>query len=1001
MNKVLMSNLKRAQEFLRKSMSLDDLDLDFGIYRLIRYKKHEVESFINDEFPTLIKNRMKEFSEEKSVLDLIKTMQDKDRVTEESKSSTNLEYLACLVLEHVITFLSRYHVEGDFMYQRRFGKQHEFVIPHDGKEITLYWVNKDQYHVKTMDSFSHYQFTFPNGLRVLFRTTWVEPTRDVDNKASRHRYYFLASPEENGPVRLREDGVLEIRFHYRTPRSEDKAVLGSRIRQDLINDLIVDVILEKCDQLSLELDKNMLKTTFQKHLRRYTKKNKRDFFIHKDLKGFLQRELDTYVKNEILNVDANLHAFITQKMIATLFKDITAKIIDFLARIEDFKLLLWEKKKFILDTQYIITVDRLASLVGDQRLEQEILPHVMENERQLQEWKLLFGEKITKPSDLRRVLETDKDKKHGWKPLPIDTQHFDPSFTWKLLSLISSSGHAIDDSLDGMVFQGENWQALNLLQEKFHQHVRTIYIDPPYNTGGDGFLYKDRFRHSSWLTMMADRLRVAKNLMAPGSVIFVSIDDNELYRLKLLMDEIFGESNYVETFLWTRTSTPPSLSKKSRTTTEYILCYERFFNPSLEYVGERTTKEGDQPLLNRGNPVRVLTFPPRVIRTNLPDGTYPPRKHDRTELLNEIIVKNGLIITECQLKGEFKWSQEFLNKEIANGTRFVIKSDKFAIRFIRPPDEGGFIPPNKKIKEKYVVELDKKKVGIDTNDVATRELRDLGVEFTNPKPVSLVKYLCRFITRENDYVLDFFAGSGTTGHAIMSLNEEEKTHRKFILVDMGDCIRDVVIPRLKKIAYSKKWKNGEPRFLTPDDVGPGLFLKYHSMETFEDTLENVTFSKNSSSERSLTSNHHSYMFYQETRNSPIFLDVSQLSNPFDYRIKTISDTGEVVARNVDLIETFNYLLGAWVTSVFHETWYGRNYVVVIGRTKHESVAIVWRTVENSTEFFVKDQEFIEQHVIQKFSPDVVYVNGDCAVKGARSIDVVFKTLLLPARLRDA
>lgn len=983
MNDSSTTLLKRTQAFLRSLVGLDDIDLDFGMYRFVRLKKSEIERFIVEDLPVVINNRFNEFQRGEQ--------QERMLVT-----SFNAEVVERSVLEHLITFFSRYYVEGDFMSQRRFGGTDKYVIPHDGKEVVLYWVNKDQYYIKSTNWFTHYQFTLMDGFSVLFRTTMVEPSRGNDNKHAHRRFFFLADGGDENPITLHDNGVIEVRFHYRKPRSDEKELLGARPRQDHVNDIILDVLVSECHKILRVMEKGQLWSRLRAHLRRYTQKNERDYFIHKDLKGFLDHELDVYVKNEIMNLEADLHEIVTQKIIASIFKEIAGTIIDFLGQLEDFQRLTWEKKKFVLDTHYIITLDRLASMVGEDRLVSTIVPLLLENEQQLKEWADLLGENITSVRDLRLKSATSDEQGSKWKPLPIDTQWFDESFKWQLITMISRGGHLVDDNLDGLVFQGENWQVLNLLQAKFQRHIRTVYIDPPYNTGGDGFLYKDRFRHSSWLTMMADRLHLAKELMAPSSVIFVSIDDNELYRLKLLMDELFGESNYVETFLWTRTSTPPSLSKKSRTTTEYILCYERTLDPTLEYMGERTTKAGDQPLLNRGNPVRVLTFPPNVIRTFLPDGTYSPRKYERAELLTEIIVKDGLIITECKLRGEFKWSQEFLDNEIAKGTRFVIKSEKFAIRFIRPPERDGFIPPNKKIKEKYLIELDKKKTGIDTNDVATKELQDLGLEFTNPKPVSLIKYLCRFITGPNDYVLDFFAGSGTTGHAILSLNQEEGTRRKFILVDMGDCIQQVVLPRLKKVAYCKKWRKGIPQLSMPADIGGGLFLKYHSVESFEDSLENIVRSQEGTSNTMP-----SFRFYRHKRTSPTFLDVNRLKSPFNYQIKVISSSGQLKERRVDLVETFNYLMGLWVIRMFQKTWHGRNYIVVIGRHKDETVAVVWRNVENAADFFARDREFIEERVIKQFSPDVVYVNGDCAVENARSIDVVLTRLLLRSKQLDA
>ncbi|OWP84828.1 site-specific DNA-methyltransferase [Flavobacterium davisii] len=377
------------------------------------------------------------------------------------------------------------------------------------------------------------------------------------------------------------------------------------------------------------------------------------------------------------------------------------------------------------------------------------------------------------------------------------------------------------DTTENLYIEGDNLEVLKLLQESYLGKIKMIYIDPPYNTGKD-FVYKDNFTqdtdeyqeeaglkdeynnrlvanpdtsgryHSDWLTMMYPRLKLARNLLTDDGVIFISIGVEEVSNLKKVMDEIFGESNFIEVFSWVKTSTPPALSTKSRKTNEYILCYEKNWNP-FKYNGE-LLDGGDQPLLNSGNSERELTFPKDSVyfnKTKFPNGTYSPSKPDRVELLDTITIENGYSKTDFRLKGEFKWTQDFLDEELKKGTKFIIKSDILSIRFIR--DEDGYKRPTNFIKEKYTNPLiNKKENGVGTNENASSELKELmGTDlFSYPKPVTLMTYLTNFVVQENDIVLDFFSGSSSTAEGVLKLASSEEKKLKYIMVQLPENLDD-------------------------------------------------------------------------------------------------------------------------------------------------------------------------------------------------------------------
>lgn len=381
------------------------------------------------------------------------------------------------------------------------------------------------------------------------------------------------------------------------------------------------------------------------------------------------------------------------------------------------------------------------------------------------------------------------------------------------------------DTTENLVLKGDNLDSLKILKNHYSGQIKCIYIDPPYNTDKDEFVYPDKFdkeeaevlglanlsesdfarmdfsfktkkSHNGWLAFMYPRLLLARDLLSNDGAIFISIDDNEQANLKLLCDDVFGEENFVEIFSWTKTATPPALSHKSRKTNEYILCYEKNKN-SYKYFGEELDG-GDQPLLNDGNKVGHLIIPKEKIKFNLEDGVYQAGTYHRVKLLETIEVKDKVSNKDLSIEGRFKWQQSFLNKEIEKGTTFIVKSKKFSVRFQRFEDESYKTPTNH-IRDKIISPLlDKENGNIDTNETASSQLEDLfgSKVFDFSKPVSLIKYLINFLVNDDEIILDFFAGSGTTGHAVMELNKDGG-NRRYILCQIDEPID----PAKKKEAY--------------------------------------------------------------------------------------------------------------------------------------------------------------------------------------------------------
>ena len=381
------------------------------------------------------------------------------------------------------------------------------------------------------------------------------------------------------------------------------------------------------------------------------------------------------------------------------------------------------------------------------------------------------------------------------------------------------------ENTQNLYIEGDNLDVLKLLQESYLNKVKMIYIDPPYNTGSD-FIYNDNFImnkddyedgiglkdenefiqfkvnndsnprfHSDWCSMMYSRLKLARNLLSEEGLIFISIGVEELVTLKAICNEVFGENNFIEVFSWVKTSTPPSLATKSRKTNEYILCFEKNKN-NKQYNGE-ALDGGDQPLLNTGNTIRTLLFPKEKVyfkHSAFPNAIYKPYCKDRVKLLDEIEIIDGYATSDFRLEGEFKWTQEFLDEEINKGTTFIIKKDTLSIRFIRLED--GYKRPTNFIKDKYTSPLiDKSSQDVGTNENASSylaKLMDGSNVFSYPKPVTLIKYLINFLCEDNDIVMDFFSGSGTTAEAVNRYNTEYKKALKYILVQLPENLDETI-----------------------------------------------------------------------------------------------------------------------------------------------------------------------------------------------------------------
>lgn len=326
-----------------------------------------------------------------------------------------------------------------------------------------------------------------------------------------------------------------------------------------------------------------------------------------------------------------------------------------------------------------------------------------------------------------------------------------------------------------LFIEGDNLDALKLLNKAYQGKIKMIYIDPPYNTKSP-LLYADNFTdHARWLSMMYPRLALARQLLQEDGAIFISIDDHEIAQLILLMNEIFGEENFVSVLKWKRKRKPAYLSSHVATLFEYVVVYAR--NKSkLRRLTVGMATDNTRPVLNAGNKISERVLPAGADAKCgdgiLPPGTYGGRSL-KFELLDAAEIKKGRLVNDVRVRGPFRVPQEIFAK-------------------------FGYITARKALR-RYVSEEEKQPklisdglLDVGTNEDAENELKELfgGIcPMDYPKPVSLIKFLAAAVTGNDDIVLDFFAGSCTTAQAVLELNHEDGGNRRFIMVQHAEPVR--------------------------------------------------------------------------------------------------------------------------------------------------------------------------------------------------------------------
>lgn len=1062
---------EKLKTLLKELFQLDQPELDFGIYRILHARNAEVTQFLDKDLLPQVKQAFAQYRTadkaelEKELAKAIEaaqalgvdpesTQKVKDLRARLASEAVDTGALEAEVYDHLYSFFRRYYSEGDFLSKRVY-KPGVYAIPYEGEEVKLHWANADQYYIKTSEYLRDYAFRLrpedeANPMRVHFKLADAAEGEhgNVKEQAGKERRFRLAP----APFAAIEDGELVIRFTYK-PETEKQKYLNAEAEAAILalDDPALADWIKALGEKHVRADGTVSENTrLRVHLDRYTARNTFDYFIHKDLGGFLRRELDFYIKNEVMHLDdvesetaPRVEQYLSKIKV---IRRIAHKIIDFLAQLEDFQKKLWLKKKFVVETSYCIRLGVIP---------EEFYPEIAANDAQREEWVRLCAideikGDLTTPG-YSEPLTVEFLKAHP--TLVVDTRHFGFKFTSRMLDKLEP----LAALADGLLVHSENFQALSLFQNRYQHKVKCVHIDPPYNTATSGFLYKNDYQHSSWLTMMTDRIALSYCLLSKDSGSFLChIDENEYERLHLLLEQ-FPIQN-AGTIVWDKRN--PMTGGRGvaiqheyvvwRSNTNHSICLPNStIQLLLQKAQDLLRKHGSATPQARSEFAHWVTNHPELtggekayrhldehgriyqsVSLRAPEPRTDPKFHQ--PLIHPVTGK------PCPVPPNgFSRTPETLREMVMRGEIL------FGADHTTQPRQKRFLTADTQRQISSIVQ--------DAHR-GKADLDSLGLNnFPYCHALSFYGPLIGAATNGNSgLVLDYFAGSGTSGHAVINLNREDGGQRKFILVEQGDHFDTVLLPRLKKVTFTPEWRGGKPkRLATAEEAerSPRI-MKVIRLESYEDTLNNLELRRTEAQQSLLDSPQAQgpdgfreqyllrYMLDVETRGSQSLLNVSAFMDPTAYRLK-VKRPGSDESRevNVDLLETFNWLIGLRVDHIAAPRTYSAAFrrdddpdlpadaprrLLLDGRLKEEPDGPWWfRTVTGTTpdgrrtlviwrkrpggedpegierDNLVLDEWFRKQGYSSKDSEfDLIYVNGDNNLENLKAPDDTWKVRLI-------
>lgn len=789
------------------------------------------------------------------------------------------------LFDRLYTFFHRYFSESGSIYYR-YTPLHEQVYEQvytDDRDVMLFWKTHMLYYVKTDRLFKSMEIEV-NGFRFFFDVSSLEHKK---NNEKRELIYSFKEIQNNGII------IFDVSYseNNRKTKLDD-------IRKEIKNAL---GLTRYTEQVPTE---EVLEHAF----RTFERQSEVDYFICKDARKFLKEQFDLWLYQYVFEPEYREESskggtIWSEKRIRQLqvLKEISYKIIDFISQFEDELVKIWNKPKFVLDSGYVITLDRIIKQDGGIEVLKKILNHPGIN-AQKQEWHELGL--IDDEFSLEKIWATDStgiNLDSYYKYLPLDTHYFKELET-ELLSLFNN----LDEQIDGWLVKSENYQALNTLLPKFSNRINSIYIDPPYNEETTEIYYENNYKHSSWITMMENRLNLSKLLLAKKFVYMIAINEIERKNLDHLLSQYVFRENAIGCITVVHNQRGQQ-GKNLSEVHEYL--YLIYPDDNNKYLKDRIFDKIDHRNLRDSGTESLRKdakncFYPIIVKDGriIGFGEVPSDNFHPTS--NNVTTKDGIILVwPIDTNGEErKW-------RYARNTVETILND---LDVIESP-HGVQIYYNKKAGTIRTVWQNDK---YDASEYGTKTLqalfgRDVNEYFKYPKSVYLVQDCISIINVDSPFVLDFFAGSGTTAHAVINLNRLDGGQRKYILVEMADYFDNIILPRIKKVIFSDNWKDGKIQ-----EKGKGIshFVKYFRLEQYEDVLRHICY-KDAEPVFIQTNPYNQYVFLRDTK----MLDNAQTGEKVmtvDLEKNEIRIDLSKLYDNIDLAETLSCVTGKWIRRIY-------------------------------------------------------------------------------------
>ena len=1043
-------------------LKLDLADLDFGVYRVLAHRREEIERFFDETLPQRIDqelatggaDRTKQLDEQLAVLkdqlakvaemsgyaqafqddeliDALRTSPKGKEYLEKSAERAKVEAEAGFseteegtVYAHLYRFFSRYYADGDFLPQPRRGRNATFSVGYQGEDVHFSWRGRGNHYVKTAEELAQYAFRFPQAtptVRVRFELTRAD---QEENNVKGKTRYFIPLPdgcrtEDSGDDAL---PVFVIPFEYRPlddaeQKRFDKVKKGDddadTLQQAALDEAAPDILKAAPDALAASGGPAELR----RHLRRYARKNRTDYFVHPDLGGFLRAELDYFLKNEVIDLAAltTADALADRLTLMRVVQGIADDVIALLDQVETVQAQLFEKRKLVLRADYLAPV-----FVLPESLHAEIVA----NDRQREAWKNLFGVDLA---------AGDVEELKRRPTLVVDTALFrDPETEANpFLGRLLASFDDIDAALGGVLVHGDNYGALRTLGPVYDGGIKTTYIDPPYNTGSDDFLYKDDFsRHSTWLVMMEQRLRLIRDTMPVDGFVATAIDDNEVSRLTALFEAVFGENSEVAATAWDRNR--KNDSKLFSVGHDYVLVHAK----DKAYLTEHKVKLREQKGGVREARGWFASAKKRLAGDE--DQLKEAWKEWVNELSNAKDKKRLKRYTKVDAErgpyrddGNINWP--------GDGGPYYEVLHPSTKKPVKLPTSGWRYPKPETLWERY--EAGKIRFGQDETTVpavvtylfesstqvmtsvhysyaqtATQGFDALwgkkGV-FKNPKNWKDIAQLAGYLGGESSTIADWFAGSGPTAHAVIQLNRTDDGSRRFLLVDQGEYFDSVLTARTQKVMFSPTWEEGKPTAQgsfeadaaldsLPDWVGrtPRL-VQVLRLESYEGSLNALeTPAERSARAKGLETLFGEdyllrYFLPLETEDAAPRLSMKALQNPFAYKLRVHTPDG-VREQPVDLVETFPLVMGLRPVRRWTAEHDGRPYVLAEARTRDGGLVLtVWRPTADldaaAEKAWLTEQLAAKGQTWDAYA--TVWMNATGALPKGQELDTAFKAAI--------